>query len=41
VAEDLALLASLGLVEMKESGGPGKKKTPRVGYETLTVEVHL
>jgi predicted transcriptional regulator len=41
VAEDLQLLASLGLVEMKESGGPGKKKTPRVGYETLTVEVHL
>ena len=41
VAEDLALLASLGLVEMKESGGPGKKKAPRVGYETLTVEVHL
>jgi predicted transcriptional regulator len=41
VAEDLALLASLGLVEMKESGGPGKKKTPHVGYETLTVEVHL
>jgi predicted transcriptional regulator len=28
VAEDLALLASLGLVEMKESGGPGKKKPP-------------
>ena len=41
VTEDLGLLASLGLVEMKESRGPGKKKAPRVGYETLTVEVHL
>jgi predicted transcriptional regulator len=41
VAEDLALLVSLGLVEMKAGGGPGRKKAPRVGYETLTVEVHL
>jgi predicted transcriptional regulator len=41
VAEDLGLLASLGLVEMEARGGPGKKKAPRVGYETLTVEVHL
>jgi predicted transcriptional regulator len=41
VAEDLGLLASLGLVEMEARGGPGKKKRPRVGYETLTVEVHL
>jgi predicted transcriptional regulator len=41
VAEDLELLASLGLVEMEACGGPGKKKAPRVGYETLTVEVHL
>jgi predicted transcriptional regulator len=41
VAEDLQLLASLGLVEMQESGGPGKKKAPRVGYETLMVKGHL
>lgn len=41
VAEDLGLLASLGLVEMEECKGSGKKRTPRVGYETLTVEVHL
>lgn len=41
VAEDLGLLASLGLVEMEARGGPGKKKAPRVRYETLTVEVHL
>lgn len=41
VAEDLGLLASLGLVEMEARGGPGKKKAPRVGYETLTVEVHF
>src|SRR5262245_16548293 len=41
VAEDLGLLASLGLVEMRESGGSGKKKIPRVGYETLRVEMHL
>ena|SRR5258705_10251946 len=41
VAEDLALLASLGLVEMEARSGPGKKKAPRVSYETLTVEVHL
>ena len=41
VAEDLGLLASLGLVEMEERGGSGKKPVPRVGYETLTVEVHL
>jgi predicted transcriptional regulator len=41
VAEDLELFASLGLVEMETRGGPGKKKAPRVSYETLTVEVHL
>jgi predicted transcriptional regulator len=41
VAEDLELLASLGLVEMEAHGSPGKKRAPRVGYETLTVEVHL
>ncbi len=40
VAEDLALLSSLGLVEM-ERRGSGKRKAPRVGYETLAVEVHL
>jgi len=28
VAEGLGLLASLGLVEMKENGGPGGKKFP-------------
>lgn len=41
VAEDLHLLTALGLVEMKTSQGPGGKKAPRVGYETLMVEVHL
>jgi predicted transcriptional regulator len=41
VAEDLRLLASLGLVEMEEYNGPGRRVAPRVGYETLTVEVHL
>jgi predicted transcriptional regulator len=41
VAEDLGLLVSLGLVEMEARGGPGRKKAPRVGYETLMVEVHL
>lgn len=41
VAEDLSLLASLGLIEMEARGGPGRKKAPRVGYETLMVEVHL
>ncbi|MBI3757361.1 MAG: ArsR family transcriptional regulator [Deltaproteobacteria bacterium] len=41
VSEDLELLTSLGLVEMETHGGPGKKKAPRVSYETLTVEVHL
>jgi predicted transcriptional regulator len=41
VAEDLALLVSLGLVEMRQNGGPGRRKAPWVGYETLTVEVHL
>jgi predicted transcriptional regulator len=41
VAEDLSLLVSLGLVEMERRSGPGRKKAPRVGYETLTVEVHL
>jgi predicted transcriptional regulator len=41
VAEDVGLLVSLGLVEMETRGGPGRKKAPRVGYETLTVEVHL
>lgn len=41
VAEDLGLLVSLGFVEMEECSGSGKKKMPRVGYETLTVELHL
>jgi predicted transcriptional regulator len=41
VSEDLELLASLGLVEMETRNGSGKKKAPRVSYETLTVEVHL
>ena len=41
VSEDLELLASLGLVEMETRNGSGKKKAPRVNYETLTVEVHL
>ena len=41
VAEDLRLLASLGLVEMKENSGPNRRKTPIVNYETLSVEVHL
>ena len=41
VAEDLGLLVSLGLVEMETRAGTGRKKAPRVGYETLTVEVHL
>ncbi|MGH7964121.1 MAG: hypothetical protein ACRERD_20255 [Candidatus Binatia bacterium] len=41
VAEDLSLLVALGLVEMETCGGPDKKKAPRVGYETLMVEVHL
>lgn len=41
VADDLALLASLGLVELEARGGPGRKKAPRVRYEALTLEVHL
>jgi predicted transcriptional regulator len=41
VAEDLGLLVSLGLVEMENRAGIGRKKAPRVEYETLTVEVHL
>ncbi len=41
VAEDLSLLVALGLVEMRTHEGPGRKKAPRVGYETLMVEVHL
>ncbi len=41
VADDIELLASLGLVELKEQRMLGKKKAPRVGYETLAVEVHL
>ena len=41
VAEDLSLLVALGLVQMEARGGPGKRKAPRVGYETLMVEVHL
>jgi predicted transcriptional regulator len=41
VAEDLGLLVTLGLVEIEAHGGPGRKKAPRVGYETLMVEVHL
>ncbi len=39
VADDLSLLVSLGLVEMES--GASRKKAPRVGYETLTVEVYL
>ena len=39
VTDDLSLLVSLGLVEMKS--GASRKKAPRVEYETLTVEVHL
>ncbi len=39
VADDLSLLVSLGLVEIES--GVSRKKAPRVGYETLTVEVHL
>ena len=41
VAEDLGLLASRGLVEMRGGRGPGRRKAPTVSYETLTVEVHL
>jgi len=41
VADDLHLLTVLGLVEMKTSQGPGRKKAPRVGYEPLMVEVPL
>jgi predicted transcriptional regulator len=41
IAEDLSLLVALGLVEMEARRGPGRKKAPRVGYETLMVEVHL
>ena len=39
VAEDLSLLAALGFVEIGR--GSSRKKAPRVGYETLMVEVHL
>jgi predicted transcriptional regulator len=41
VAEDLNLLAALGLVQMETRGGPGRRKAPCVSYETLMVEVHL
>lgn len=41
VTEDLELLVSLGLVEMEARDASGKKHSPHVGYETLTVEVHL
>jgi predicted transcriptional regulator len=41
VANDLALLASLGLVEMEVKDGSARRKAPRVDYETLTLEVHL
>jgi len=41
VADDLDLLASLGLVDMETRPGAGTKKAPRVRYETLTLEVHL
>ena len=41
VVDDLELLVSLGLVEMETGCGPGGRKAPRVGYETLTLEVHL
>ncbi len=41
VADDLGLLASLGLVEMDVRGRSGRRKAPRVDYETLALEVHL
>jgi predicted transcriptional regulator len=41
VAGDVDLLVSLGLVELEAHSGSGRKKAPRVSYETLTVEVHL
>lgn len=41
VAEDLGLLASLGLVDMQTRGGAARSKAPRVQYDTLRVEVHL
>jgi predicted transcriptional regulator len=41
VAGDLALLASLGLVEMEVKDRSARRKAPRVDYETLTLEVHL
>jgi predicted transcriptional regulator len=41
VADDLDLLASLGLVDMEPRRGPGTRKAPRVRYEALTLEVHL
>jgi len=41
VADDLALLASLGLVEMESHPGAGRKKAPRVPYQALHLEVHL
>jgi predicted transcriptional regulator len=41
VADDLALLASLGLVEMEVKDRSARRKAPRVDYETLALEVHL
>jgi predicted transcriptional regulator len=41
VADDLALLASLGLVEMEVKDRSAGRKAQRVDYETLTLEVHL
>jgi predicted transcriptional regulator len=40
VAEDLALLTSLGLVDVAK-GRSGRRSVPRVEYETLALEVHL
>jgi len=41
VAEDLSLLASLGLVEMEATDAAGRRKVPRVEYEALALEVYL
>jgi len=41
VAEDLGLLVSLGLVDLQARGSAGRRKAPRVQYDTLRVEVHL
>ncbi|HVO24935.1 MAG TPA: hypothetical protein VMW56_15040 [Candidatus Margulisiibacteriota bacterium] len=41
VADDVGLLAALGLVDLAPSAAPRRQRAPRVGYATLTVEVHL